>query len=287
MFGYVTVNQKELKFREYDLYRSYYCGLCRELNRQFGLTGRLTLSYDMTFLILLLSDLYDTKDEPKTERCIVHPLQRHEVRVNQFTEYAAKMNIILSYYSLEDDWHDERKVLHLLMAKLLKGGEKKAAVDYGKKAAFIKDRLDRLHICEQKNETDIDRVSGLFGEIMGELFAVYDDDEWSGTLRRMGFFLGKFIYIMDAYDDLEKDQKKGNYNPLLPRKDDPDFESFCHQILTMMMAQCCEAFELLPCIGNVSILRNILYSGVWTRYNALQAKKSEQQSKEKDSVNNV
>ena len=97
---------------------------------------------------------------------------------------------------------------------------------------------------------------------MGELFAVRED-EWEASLRRMGFFLGKFIYIMDAYEDLEKDEKKGCYNPLLPLKDREDFEDYVKQIL-------------LPCIENVSVMRNILYSGVWTKYNAVQAKKKEE-----------
>ena len=82
--------------------------------------------------------------------------------------------------------------------------------------------------------------------------------------------------LMDAYEDLEKDEKKGCYNPLLPLKDREDFEDYVKQILTMMMAGCCEIFETLPCIENVSVMRNILYSGVWTKYNAVQAKKKEE-----------
>ena len=185
------------------------------------------------------------------------------------------MNLILSYYSCLDDWTDERKLHKLALANLLKSRSGKATVNYGKKAAVVRDRLDRLHEAEKNGDTDIDRVSGYFGDIMGELFAVHED-EWEISLRRMGFFLGKFIYIMDAYEDLEKDEKKGCYNPLLPLKDREDFEDYVKQILTMMMAGCCEIFETLPCIENVSVMRNILYSGVWTKYNAVQAKKKEE-----------
>jgi len=271
MFGYVIPNQQELKLKEYDYYRSFYCGFCQALKKKYGLLGQATVSYDMTFLILLLSDLYDEEETDGLVKCIAHPFEKHPTRQTKITEYAADMNLILSYYSCLDDWNDEHKLHKLLLAKLLKKGEEGAAINYGKKEALVKDRLDKLHQCESANDMDIDRVSGYFGDIMAELFAIYED-EWEDTLRRMGFFLGKFIYIMDAYEDLEKDVENHSYNPLIPLKDKEDFESYCKQIMTMMLAQCCECFEALPCIDHVDILRNILYSGVWTRYNVLQQK---------------
>lgn len=77
MFGYVLVNKPELKIKEFEAYRSWYCGLCRTLNKRHGLAGRLTLNYDMTFLIMILADLYDEKHECACARCIVHPLDKH------------------------------------------------------------------------------------------------------------------------------------------------------------------------------------------------------------------
>ena len=275
MYGYVLINQSELKFKEYDLYRAYYCGFCRRLRDKYGLRGQITLSYDMTFLIMLLSDLYDAEDALSSSKCIAHPFEKHPTRINEFTDYAADMNMILSYYSCVDDWQDEKKLTKLVLSGLLKAGQENAGKNYGKKAAVVRDRLDKLHACEKEGDTDIDRAGGYFGEIMAELFAVYED-EWEDTLRRIGFFLGKFIYIMDAYEDMEKDKKSGSYNPLLSVAGRPDFEEYVKQILTMMMAQCCEAFEALPCVENLVILRNILYSGVWTRYNNLQERRKEE-----------
>lgn len=270
MFGYVVINEQELKVREVGVYRSYYCGLCRMLREQYGISGQMTLTYDMTFLILLLSDLYDAVDTRGETRCIAHPFEKHTTRCNEFTEYAADMNVILSYYSCLDDWSDEHKMHKLLASKLLKKKSTRAGADYGHKAAVIKDRLDRLHASEAESETDIDKAAGYFGDIMAELFAVREDD-WETPLRQMGFYLGKFVYLMDAYDDLEKDEKSGSYNPFLTMKDDPEFDEKVRQILTMMISRSCEAFELLPCVENLPILRNILYSGVWTRYNSVRA----------------
>lgn len=270
MFGYVVINEEELKVREVRWYRSYYCGLCQKLREKYGFTGQMTLTYDMTFLVMLLSDLYDARDEVGETRCIAHPLEKHTTRSNEFTEYAADMNVILSYYSCRDDWADEHKLHKLLASDLLKGKSRKAGADYGHKAAVIKDRLDRLHESEQEGEEDIDKAAGYFGEIMAELFAVREDD-WEEPLRQMGFYLGKFVYLMDAYDDLEKDRKSGSYNPLLHLADQPDFDDYVYQILTLMISRSCEAFELLPCVENLPILRNILYSGVWIRYNSVRA----------------
>lgn len=230
----------------------------------------MTLSYDMTFLIMVLSDLYDAKDTVAKTRCIAHPLGEHQTRINLYTEYAADMNLILSYYACLDDWNDEKKLHKLMLARLLRKRSQEAGINYGHKAAVIKDRLDKLHAAEKSDSSDIDLVAGYFGDIMAELFAIYED-EWEEPLRHMGFYLGKFVYIMDAYDDLEKDQKSGSFNPLKKMADRPDFDDCCQQILTMMISRCCEAFELLPCVENLPILRNILYSGVWTRYNNVRA----------------
>ena len=270
MFGYVVINEQELKVREVGLYRSYYCGFCRELKRKYGFPGQMTLSYDMTFLIMVLSDLYDAKDTVAKTRCIAHPLGEHQTRINLYTEYAADMNLILSYYACLDDWNDEKKLHKLMLSQLLRRRSQEAGISYGHKAAVIKDRLDKLHAAEKSDSSDIDLVAGYFGDIMAELFAIYED-EWEEPLRHMGFYLGKFVYIMDAYDDLEKDQKSGSFNPLKKMADRPDFDDCCQQILTMMISRCCEAFELLPCVENLPILRNILYSGVWTRYNNVRA----------------
>ena len=110
---------------------------------------------------------------------------------------------------------------------------------------------------------------------MAELF-VYKKDGWEERLRRIGFYLGKFIYIMDAWEDLEKDTKNHSYNPLTELAKREDYEEQCREILCMMIGNCTAEFEMLPCLLDVDILRNILYDGVWNRYKKLQEKKSEE-----------
>lgn len=322
MFGYVVVNKPELKFREFDVYRAYYCGLCHSLSKRHGLSGQLTLSYDMTFLVILLSSLYEPEHNVTSKRCVVHPLRRQNIIFSEFTDYVADMNVILSYFKCLDDWHDDRSVLKLAYSKLLKKGSigknlnnvhatsdstddgsvaatQPSAVDDGSVAATqsnsdsnnqnsyftddsghlhispdysyknkieaISSLLDELGTREKMNETNVDVVAGLFGRIMQILFVPFDDIYAKG-LGRMGFYLGKFIYIMDAFDDVEDDVKKGRYNVFSNCYTDPDFETHVKDMLTMMMAECSDAFEMLPAVDNADILRNILYSGVWNSY---------------------
>ena len=235
----------------------------------------MTLSYDMTFVILLLTSLYEPVTNEDACKCIAHPFERHPTRRNEFSEYGADMNLLLSYYKCLDDWKDERKVTKKVMAESLQKKCRQIASAYPQKAEIMKNMLSKIHQCEEENSADIDKVSGYFGEIMGEIFA-WREDEWEKELRRMGFFLGKFIYLMDAYEDMEKDQKSGNYNPFLVQKEEADFDEHVGSILTMMMAECSKTFERLPIVENTEILRNILYSGVWCRYEMVRNKRKKE-----------
>lgn len=265
MFGYINVNKPEMKLKELDLYQSYYCGLCKTLKSQFGRKGQLTLSYDMTFVILLLTSLYEPETEVSSQGCMAHPLRKHPTRINQFTRYGADMNLLLSYYKCLDDWEDERKVTKKVIASFLKKKCRRIAEAYPKKASVFRKNLEQIHQCEKENSRNLDEVSGYFGRIMEEIF-VWRKDEWEADLRRMGFFMGKFIYLMDAYEDVEKDCSTGNYNPFLEEFQTEGFEKKIEMVLSMMMAECSRAFERLPIVENTEILRNILYSGVWCRY---------------------
>ena len=275
MFGYIMINKPEMKFREFDVYQSYYCGLCRSLKERYGKRGQMTLSYDMTFLALLLSSLYEPETVTDCQRCIAHPAKKHLYRKNEFTDYAADMNLLLSYEKCLDDWKDEHKKKKLMMASVLKSCHQKLCECYPEKIEKIAAAMDRIHELETKNSENIDEIAGVFGQIMAEIFA-YRQDEWEENLRCMGFFFGKFIYLMDAYEDIEEDLKKGNYNPFRKRFQQSDFEEYAGQILMMMMAECSKAYERLPIVENTQILRNILYSGVWSRYDRVKQRRKEQ-----------
>ena len=194
---------------------------------------------------------------------------------NEITEYAADLNLILAYYHLKDDWQDEKKASGFLGTCVLRRRVKQAIKKYPRQSKAIQRELKAIARYEEENVPEVDKPAGCFGRLMAELF-IYKKDRWEEILRRMAFYLGKFIYIMDACDDLEKDLRSGSYNPLRCIAGQEDYEERCRQMLCMMLGECTAEFEKLPLVLDIDILRNILYDGVWKRYRKLYEQKSEE-----------
>ena len=222
----------------------------------------MTLNYDLTFLAILLDGLYEDNTVVEECRCVVHPFTKHMTRRNEYTDYAADMNILLTYYQCLDDFKDEKNKKKKRFAKKLKSRAKKVMEKYPEKSKRIEDELKKLGAYESNGEENIDLTSGCFGRIMSELF-LYKRDEWQEYLERMGFFLGKYIYILDAYCDYNKDMEKNIFNALKGVGNDP---KTIKDMLTLMMSECTKNYEMLPIVENNDILQNILYSGVWTGF---------------------
>ena len=94
MFGYVIVNKDELKMKDFDTYQAFYCGLCQTLRKQYGRIGQTTLNFDMTYIAILLSGLYEPKEEQREYRCGFHPTKKKLIKENKLLEYAADMTIL-------------------------------------------------------------------------------------------------------------------------------------------------------------------------------------------------
>lgn len=262
MFGYVTANKPELKIREFTRYKGFYCGLCRCLHKQHGRLGQMTLTYDMTFLVILLSSLYEPKMKEERRRCLVHPAKKQFLLLNEITDYAADMNILLTYDHFEDDWKDEKKISAWFGMKAFARKKRNIEKRYPRQATAIAKALRQLHGLEEENCADMDAVARPFGELMSELF-VWKEDAFQHILRSLGFYLGKFIYIMDAWMDREEDRKKNCYNPFLLHEENYT-EKRIREILDGTLRIAIAEFEKLPCEQDLAILRNILYEGVWT-----------------------
>lgn len=275
MFGYVVVNKPELKIKDFEEYRSYYCGLCKTLKSKAGVRGQLALSYDMTFLAVLLSLLYEPEELECCSRCIVHPLSAHRMKQNAMIDYVADMNLLLTRYKCKDDFADEKNVVKACYGSVLNGPVKKMRSTYERQIVQIEKYLLELSKLEKAKDYDIDKLSGCFGHLLEEVFVV-KQDEWEPYLRRIGFYIGKFVYIIDAYDDLEKDKKKNCFNPFMRQEQDARFDEWVKQLLLMVATEFAKEFEKLPIVEHVDILRNIIYSGVWTRYEEVRTKRTEE-----------
>ena len=260
MLGYVTINKMELKFKEYYSYKGYYCGLCKCLKTKYSNKSRMTLNYDMTFLILLLSSLYEPENKSYNERCIVHPSKKQLIIQNEITEYAASINIILSYYNMLDNWQDDKDYKSFAVMKALSSEFKKSSRELQDKAYIIKDRIQNISKLEKEKSNDIDAVSNEFGHLMEEIF-IYKKDEWERNLRKIGFYLGKFIYFLDAYEDMKEDEENNSYNPFNNLETD-DKEQYAKDLLMLNLSFLSDEIEKLPLVQDKGTIDNIIYSGI-------------------------
>ncbi len=264
MFGYVTASWKELTKQEQERYGAVYCGICRRIRAQSGGAARLTLSYDMAFLALLLMSLYEPEEDGGKGPCLTHPINHRLWIDNTYVRYAADMNVALAYYNCLDDWQDDKKPSAKAMAGLL--GKRLPDVEkrYPRQCGAIRDCIQRLGELEKKSCANPDEPAGVFGQLMAEIL-VYQEDLWAPELRQMGFHLGRFIYLLDAALDYDKDKRKGKYNPFLAMDTGKEWQRW-EEYLVLAMGRCTDSFERLPLVQDKAILDNILYSGVWMNY---------------------
>ena len=265
MFGYVTVNKSSLPEAEFARFRGFYCGLCRALRLRHGSLSRLSLTFDMTFLYLLLSALYEPETSEVREVCALSPVKKHLALSNSLSDYAADMNVMLAYFQCLDDVADEKKLSGRAGKAALKKAFQKVSSLYPRQYDAAKGAIERLTALEKSKDASLDAPANLMGGLLSEIYAPYDDF-FAPELRAMGHAMGRYVYLLDAYCDMEKDAKTGSYNPFLPLLSRPDFEDYAQAVLKMAIADCAEAFERLPILTDAALIRNILYSGVWSGY---------------------
>ncbi len=272
--------------KEFAAYRSFYCGLCRNLHLRYGRPAQMMLNYDLTFLALLHTGLYEPETKTEEYRCVPHPLRKHRMIANEVMDYAADMSVLLSWQKLQDDWEDDHSYPKRAAAALLHKAYEQAAQRWPRQARSVEESIRRLHEAERQGLHDVDAVSGLTGQFLAEVY-VWKEDAWQDDLRAMGFYLGKFIYLIDALEDAERDRRKGSYNlfsDYVPIWGTPR-EAQIRDMLMDMMTEAARAFERLPVLEHAEIIRNILYSGVWCKYAALREralKKGREDAAQKD-----
>jgi hypothetical protein len=264
MFGYVVCNRKDLSKEEIARYQGVYCGLCKTLENKYGQLSRMSLNYDMTFLILFLSSLYEPNEEEDEFRCGLHPLHKRVEMTNKYTDYAADITVALAYHKCLDDWQDEHNHMRHKYAQILEDDYKKVKSHYPRQCAAVEKGICELNKIEKLPYSLADEAMNCFGRLMSELF-VTEEDFWSNSLRSFGYSLGRFIYLMDATMDYNKDKKTGSYNPLNSMGKKP---CEMEEVLTMIIGEATAEFEKLPLVQDSHILKNILYGGVWQQYYA-------------------
>ena len=278
MFGYITINGSALSEEEKARYRTYYCGLCRALHKTYGTLSRLTLSNDMTFLGLTLSSLYEPAELENAGICPVHPVRKQGYLKSAALDYAADMNILLSWYVSQDHLLDDHSTNASLMIRRLRPHYEQLSQKYTDKCRQIETCLDRIHVLEAQSDVQLDALCQLSGKILGEVFR-WKDDIWADALRCVGESLGGFIYLVDAMDDYDRDERRRRFNPLKDFHAQPDYFEMLRQSLTLLAAQAAEALESLPLEQDIDLIRNVVYSGIWTRYEQLLSRSQKKENK--------
>lgn len=252
MLGYVKIDRGELKVREYEIYCGYYCGVCKSIGKRYGQLPRMALSYDAAFLAIMLASLEDEPDEPIQEHCIGHHVKKKTIIRGKAIDYAADVMLILAWHKLLDDAHDENKVFAKATAALLKGIYKKLRTRHPALCEGIEKHLHKLATLEEEKCAQLDPAAEAFAKIMEIIFAegahiilgeTNATDSASGipdaeatkqdtfltieetppdmspqeALAKIGYHMGKWIYLADAIDDIEENIRSGAYNPLLFR----------------------------------------------------------------------
>lgn len=221
MFGYVKPDKKELKIKEYDLYKSAYCGLCSVMGKKYSYIYKMSLSYDFVFMVLLHLYLAPEEVSFSKKRCIAHPTQKKVMMdKNTSLELSSDAGVIMLYHDFLDKAKDKdstKSFLCKLLLPELKRLRKKACKNPEIKEfdEFTEDHIKKLSLIEKDNTPSVDMPAEEFGCILGKALSLGLDKKEKKIAYEIGRNLGKWIYISDALDDIDKDEKSKCYNPFI------------------------------------------------------------------------
>lgn len=217
MFGYIKPNIGELKVKDYELYKATYCGLCRTMGKCTGCASKMTLSYDFVFFALVRMALEKTKGEVKKRRCPIHPFKKRlMLEINPVLEYSAKTSVMLTRIKLKDNVNDTHGFSRFLarvasLISLLFKKPNESLLPLGEKLTGCVEELSRL---EKEGCDSIDMVADTCGVMIGHVVSYGLEGENEKFAYEIGYHLGKWVYVTDAFDDIKKDAKSGSYNVL-------------------------------------------------------------------------
>jgi hypothetical protein len=270
LFGYIRIEKPELKVREYEIYRAVYCSLCKKLGRSYGFLSRLTLSYDFTFLALLNMSLDDGCVNIERKRCAFNPMKKcNYCKETDHLDMPSAAAMIMLYYKIKDNLADEKgikKFGYAIINPIFSRPRKKAKGKYPEIENIVFEYIANQAKLENENCTEMDIASNPTATALGKIFTLCSDDSLQKrVLERLGYCIGRYIYLLDAACDLTEDIKKGSYN-VLKNGYTGDYEAYIKDRVEPQLYFCineaCKAFELLEIKKFKTILGNIIYLGL-------------------------
>lgn len=275
MFGYLQPKRDELRVREYELYKSVYCGLCRHLGKDYGIISRLTLSYDCTVFAMLAMSLCSDKCHVSRKCCVCNPVKKCFFCdcEGESLRFAGAVSVIMTYYKLEDTVRDSgffKKTVAVILRAVFHRNYQKAAKAYPKIDSVV-DKMMKEQLKAENQDSSIDRSAEPTAHLVSDLCNMISqnspDDSQHRVLEVFGYFIGRWIYITDAADDLEKDIRHNNFNPFRQKYNDcggdiRETMEYCNSVLNMTAAQIVAAYDLLELNSYKEILDNVIYDGL-------------------------
>ncbi len=274
MFGYVRPNVKELKVKEHELYKSVYCGLCSVMGKRYSCLYKASLSYDYVFMVLLRLLVSPENISFSKKRCPLHPTKKKILMdANGALEKTADVGVIMLYHNLLDKIQDKdgfKSFLGYLLLPESKRLRKKALKqrDIERLDEVAQDKLNKLNFAEKESIASVDIPAEIFGEFLGECLSNGLEKNIQQKVYLIGKSVGKWIYIVDALDDIDSDEKKGCYNPfLLEFGSSSEAKKRTGMIESALLYELASADEILCSLDNTdsgifNILQNILRFGL-------------------------
>jgi len=274
VFGYVKVDKIELKIGDYEVYKGAYCSLCKEMGRSFGLLSRLTLSYDFAFLALLKMSVGNNCPQFKKSRCSFNPLHKCNCceKDNESVEFSAYIAMIMLYYKVKDNIEDcgfLKRFLMYLILPIVVLYHNKAKKKYPQLDEIVANSMLHQSQLEKENCANIDVAANPTATALGEIFSFGEQDEQqSRVLKHLGYCIGRYVYIMDAIDDLQYDLNHGGYNTFVISKklsigdDITNVKLEASEIINRTISEIINTYELLKLVRFENIFDNVIYNGL-------------------------
>lgn len=262
MFGYIRAYKPEMKFKDFDVYKGVYCSLCKSIGRNYGPLMRLSLSYDFTFFALIRLSVENNGCELSDSHCSFNPLKKCKDcgKNNAQIDYTADISVLLIYYKLIDNIKDSsfpKKILLYFLLPYMSLKRKKAGRRAEKADRIIKTQMER-QFEKEKTSAGIDEACDPTARMTSELLCLGLEE--NDSLKRFGYFIGRWVYLIDAADDCSDDIKSGNFNPLKPYFS-ADFGKQCRSMLELTAGEAAANYEKLARNRFSAITDNILYYG--------------------------
>lgn len=267
MFGYLQVQKSELLVREFDAYKAVYCGLCKQIGKDYSFFTRFSLSYDCTYYAMLLMSVHRSCSGFKDGRCTFNPLKKCKYALTESDSYgkASAFSVISAYYKLKDDISDSKffkRMLCRIILPFFSHWHKKAVKKYAEIDNMVSQMMDLQYKAEHSGESSVDSAAHPTAFMLGNIFSLEAKDETDRrVLYEFGYHLGRWIYLIDAADDIVQDKTNGNFNPFINKNGEITKIDYITAVLNQSLARAYDAYNLIDLIDFKNILDNMILKG--------------------------